>query len=380
MPVFFVWSITEKIVDIHSGSQPDGLVRRLNVFEDVPLAYRPTTSKNFLQLAQRQSEDFILDVVYYNASESIEEATNFLPLSHQVIDGVAYFIALRSHIVTHSYEYQFQYFTYQGANGSVYGPVGDVQEVSRSEVLDAVHDVAVYAVNLESGDLSVDASVFYEFQATPVINTVGSLNFLAFDTTQALTPLPVAISQALPVGHPFKDCGFAIWSLSDVNPLTTVVNAQYDELPYDLPPSLSSWATPPQRRNIRLGLSTTSGRRVIQRDNVLEFSSYQRNSDNDCEFYDMSSAVWADSYADYSPAVVLDRDEVFTDLSGFSPSDQELFLTAGHEPPASISPGTYSAATTLDAQYFIDADLNGLRFQMDLIDGRPFFLSYWIID
>lgn len=366
------------VFEIWSGTQDGGIVASVDIYNDVPRNLAPTTSKGMLDLLITAVSDITADTVISAQSETITEANAISVISQHVINGVAYLLTLRSHRVTHAASVTYQYFDFQGAGGTEYGPISPVITTARSQVLDAVYDVVVFSVDLESTQVTSNAQIVYSYAATPT--GFGTFYALQYTATETRTPTPLAITALLPAAHPFKACGASIWSLSAVDTTPTTETAG------NLAAKFPGYFTLQVSRsfNTLLGLNTDSERRTISKslfvngaDQVLELSTYQNNSGSACALYQDIALAWADSYSTYAPAEVLDREDVFADVSGLSPADQQLFLSTIYEPPAAIAPGTSSAGTTTDAVYFMDTDKTS---QLALADNQSVALRYWIPD
>jgi len=378
VPIFFVGPDASSLVSIYSGAKPGGVVEVLDIYNDLPLTLAPTASKGMLGLLITAVSDITADTVITAQSETITPANNLAVVSQHVINGVAYLLALRSHTVTHAVSVTYQYFDFQGANGQEYGPIGPVLTVSRSQALDASYDAVVFAVDLDTAQVSSNAQTIYTYAATP--SSFGNFYSLQYTATEMRIPTPLAISSLLPAVHPFKACGSAIWSLTAVEagPTTTTQQNMASR-------GLGYFSTQVSRSfNSLLALDTTQGNRVISKslfangaDQVLELSTYQNNSGSSCALYQDIGLAWADSYSAYAPGDVLDREEVFADLSGLSPADQQLFLSAIYEPPADILPGTSTAGSTSEPIYFMAT--NTLS-QLSIAANQSLALRYWITD
>lgn len=388
MPVFFVDRTAAGAVEIWSGTQLGGIVESVDIYNDVPRNLAPMASKNLLGLLITHVSDFGDpaqgdETRIYSQSETITEASSISVISRHVVNGVAYLIALRTHRVTHQASVSYQYFSFQGQNGLEFGPVGPVLSQTRDFIADAVYDVVVVAVDLESGQVTSSAQVVYQYAATPTGGFgpyfIGNERVFV-DAIETRTPTPLAITNLLPAAHPFKTCGAAIWSVNPVDPAPTTVSG------FNLDPKFSGFFTLQVSRsfNTLLGLNTDSQRRIISKslfvngaDQVLELSTYQNNSGSSCALYQDIALAWTDSYADYSPAAVVDREEVFADLSGMSPADQQLFLSTIYEPPADILPGASTAGTTSEPIYFMAT--NTLS-QLSIAANQSVALRYWITE
>lgn len=376
MPVFFVDRTAANAVEIWSGTQLGGIVEVVDIYNDVPRNLAPTASKGMLDLLIAAVSDTTADTVISAQSETITEANAISVMSQHVINGVAYLLTLRSHRVTHAASVTYQYFDFQGAGGTEYGPIGPVITESRSQVLDAVYDVVVFAIDLETAQVTSNAQIVYSYAATPT--GFGNFYALQYTVTETRTPTPLAITGLLPAGHPFKACGASIWSLSDVDPAPTTTTGN------NLAVKSSFFFTSQVSRSFNglLGLNTDSQRRIISRtlfvgaaESVLELSTYQNSSDSSCALYQDIALPWTDSYSEYNPAAVVDREDVFADLSGLSTADQALFLSTVYEPPAGIAPGTSTAGSTLDPIYFMETDKTS---QLALADNQTVAVCYWI--
>lgn len=376
VPVFFVDRTAAGAVEIWSGTQLGGIVESVDIYNDVPRNLAPTASKGMLDLLITAVSDTTADTVITAQSETITPANDLAVVSQHVINGVAYVLALRSHTVTHAVSVTYQYFDFQGANGQEYGPIGPVLTVSRSQALDASYDAVVFAVDLDTAQVSSNAQTIYTYAATP--SSFGNFYALQYQATETRTPTPLAISNLLPAAHPFKACGSSIWSLStvDAGPTTTTGSQMTSR-------GLGYFSAQVSRSfNTLLALDTTQAKRVISKslfvggaDQVLEFSTYQNSSGSACALYQEIATAWADSYSAYAPGDVLDREEVFADLSGLSPADQQLFLSTIYEPPADILPGTSTAGSTSEPIYFMAT--NTLS-QLSIAANQSVALRYWI--
>lgn len=387
MPVFFVEKRNSPhVFEIWSGTQDGGIVDSLDFYNDVPRNLAPTASKNLLSLLIAHVSDFGDpaqgdETRIYSQSETISEASEINVITRHVVNGVAYLIALRTHRVTHQASVSYQYFSFQGQNGLEFGSVGPVLTQFRSFLADAVYDVVIFAVDLESGEVASDVEVVYQYSAS----ITGFAPYfidprVLFQATETRTPTPLAIANLLPAVHPFKACGASIWSVNPVDPAATTVSG------YMLAAKFSGFFTLQVSRSFDnlLGLNTNSERRIIRKtlfvgapNFVLELSTYQNNSGSSCELYQDIALPWTDSYSEYSPAAVVDRDEVFADLSGLSDADQALFLSTVYEPPAAIAPGSSSAGSTLDPIYFMEWNRTS---QLALAGNWIAALRYWIPD
>lgn len=386
MPVFFGGPDAGSLLTIYSGARLGGVVEVLDIYNDVPRTLAPTASKGMLDLLIAHVSDFGDpsqgdETRIYSQSETITEASSFSVISRHVINGVAYLIALRTHRVTHQASVSYQYFSFQGQNGLEFGPVGPVLNQTRDFLADAVYDVVAFAVDLESGEVASNAEVVYQYAAT----ITGFAPYfiddrVLFQATETRTPTPLAIANLLPAVHPFRACGASIWSVNAVDPAPTI------ESGYMLAAKFAGFFTLQVSRsfNTLLGLNTDSERRIISKslfvngaDQVLELSTYQNNSGSACALYQDIALAWADSYSTYAPAEVLDREDVFADVSGLSPADQQLFLSTIYEPPADILPGASTAGATIEPTYFMAT--NTLN-QLSIAANQSLTLRYWIAD
>ena len=378
MPVFFGGPDAGSLVSIYSGAQLGGVVEVLDIYNDVPRTLAPTASKGMLDLLITAVSDISADTVITAQSETITPANGLAVLSRHVINGVAYLLALRSHTVTHAASVTYQYFDFQGENGQEYGPIGPVITTARSQLLDAIYDAVVFAVDLDTAQVSSSAEVIYSYAATP--SSFGNFYALQYTATETRLPTPLAITNLLPAAHPFKACGSSIWSLTavDAGPTTTTGSQMTSR-------GLGYFSAQVSRSfNTLLGLNTDSERRIISKslfvngaDQVLELSTYQNSSGSSCALYQDIATAWADSYSAYAPADVLDREDVFADVSGLSPADQQLFLSTMYEPPADILPGTSTAGSTSESTYFMTT--NTLS-QLSIAANQSLALRYWITD
>lgn len=378
VPVFFVNRTAAGAVEICSGTQLGGTVENVDIYNDVPRNLAPTASKGMLDLLITAVSDTTADTVISAQSETITEANAISVISQHVINGVAYLLTLRSHRVTHAASVTYQYFDFQGAGGTEYGPISSVITTARSQVLDAVYDVVVFSVDLETTQVTSNAQIVYSYAATPT--GFGTFYAVQYTATETRTPTPLAITNLLPADHPFKACGASIWSLSAVD--TTPTTEAVDNIAAKFPGFFTLQVS--RSFNTLLGLNTTNQRRIISKtlfvgaaERVLELSTYQNSSGTSCALYEDIALDWADSYESYAPDEVLDREDVFADLSGLSSADQALFLSTTYEPPAAIAPGTSSAGTTTEAVYFMDTDKTS---QLALADNQSVALRYWIPD
>lgn len=378
MPVFFGGPDAGSLVSIYSGAQLGGVVEVLDIYNDVPRTLAPTASKGMLDLLITAVSDITADTVITAQSETITPANGLAVLSRHVINGVAYLLALRSHTVTHAASVTYQYFDFQGANGQEYGPIGPVITTARSQLLDAIYDAVVFAVDLDTAQVSSSAEVIYSYAATP--SGFGTFYALQYTATETRLPTPLGITNLLPAAHPFKACGSSIWSLTavDAGPTTTTGSQMTSR-------GLGYFSAQVSRSfNTLLGLNTDSERRIISKslfvngaDQVLELSTYQNTSGSACALYQEIVTAWADSYSAYDPAAVLDREDVFADVSGLSTADQQLFLSTIYEPPADILPGTSTAGSTSEPTYFMAT--NTLS-QLSIAANQSLALRYWITD
>lgn len=378
MPVFFVGPDSTSQVEIYSGAQLGGVVEVLDIYNDVPRTLAPMASKGMLNLLITAVTDISADTVITAQSETITEANGLAVLSRHVINGVAYLLALRSHTVTHAASVTYQYFDFQGLNGQEYGPIGPVITTARSQVLDAIYDAVVFAVDLDTAQVSSSAEVIYSYAAIP--SSFGNFYALQYTATETRVPTPLAITNLLPAAHPFKSCGSAIWSLTAVDSgPTTTTGSQMNSR------GLGYFSAQVSRPfNSLLALDTTQAQRVISKalfvnglDQVLELSTYQNNSGSSCALYQDIGLAWSDSYGAYDPAAVQDRVDVFADLSGLSAADQQLFVSTSYAPPAGIAPGTSTAGTTSEASYFMETDTLG---QLSFVGNKSRALRYWITE
>lgn len=384
MPVFFVDRTAAGAVEIWSGTQLGGIVESVDIYNDVPRNLAPTASKGMLDLLIAAVSEPFSDTAageetrIYSQSETITEANAISVMSQHVINGAAYVLALRSHRVTHQASVTYQYFSYTGFQGLEFGPVSPILTETRSQLLDAVYDVVVFSVDLETAQVTSNAQIVYSYAASPT--GFGNFYALQYTGTETRTPTPLAITGLLPAAHPFKACGASIWSLSAVDPAPTTTTA--NNLAARFPAFFTNQVS--RSFNTLLGLNTDSQRRIISKtlfvgapERVLELSTYQNNSGSSCALYQDIALAWTDSYADYSPAALVDREDVFADLSGLSTADQALFLSTIYEPPAGIAPGTSTAGSTTEPIYFMDTDKTS---QLALADNRTVALRYWIPD
>jgi hypothetical protein len=381
VPVFFVDRTAAGAVEIWSGTQLGGIVESVDIYNDVPRNLAPTASKGMLDLLIAAVSDFGDpaqgdETRIYSQSETVSEANEISVISQHVINGVAYLIVLRSHRVTHAVSVSYQYFAFTGFQGQEFGPVSPVLTVSRSQVLDAVYDVVVFAVDLETAQVTSNAQIVYSYAATPTF--FGNFYALQYTATETRTPTPLAITGLLPAAHPFKACGASIWSLSAVDPAPTTTTAN------NLAARFAAFFTSQVSRSFNnlLGLNTDSQRRLISKaftvdgvDQVFELSDYQNTSASTCALYEDIALAWSDSYSSYAAADVLDREDVFADLDGLTGADQDLFLSTTYQPPSFIAPGTSTEGTTSAASYFMETDTTS---QLSFVDNQNVALRYWI--
>lgn len=386
IPVFVIGPLssatsTSATQTLVRGNEPSDAPISINVYQDAQRQLAPTGSKGFLSwlIAAVSDVPSSIDTVFTAQSESISEQSGYSVVSRHVINNMAYVLCLRSHIVTHSASVTFQYFSFQGLNGQEYGPVSGVQTVSRSLVLDAIYDLAVFSVNLDSGAVAASAEPFYQYSAT-VTGTANTYRPI-YSLTEVKTPVPVAIAGRLPNQHPFKSCGPALWSVTPVGgTTTTTTNNLTSALANGSLPLLASFVDEVSRRfNSLLGFNSSSNRRVLQRSGVLELSDFQAAASSGCNLYQDLELAWPNSFAAYSPAAVVDREEVFADLSGLPAADQALFLAPSGQPPAAVSIGaTSTAGTTTSATYFMGSTPTN---QFSFLGGSwEYELRYWIPD
>lgn len=383
IPVFFVGSSSSSFGPngeqaIVQGNEPSTAPITFNVYNDAERQLAPTASKGFLtwMIATVSDVPSTIDTVFSAQSESITQRSQYSIVSKHVFNNVAYVFCLRSHTVTHNASVTYQYFSFQGFQGQEYGPVGGVNIVSRNVVLDAICDAVVFSCDLQTGQVAAATEMIYQYAA----NITGRANFVnpIVSYTETKKPVPLAISNLLPNEHPFKTCGASIWSVNPVGQASTTTGSGAS---YEVTiPSVFNLALEVSRQfSSLLGFNSNSSRRVIQRSGVLEFSDYQAASSSGCSLYQDLELPWADSFADYSPADVLDRDEVFADLSGLSAADEDLFLNPSGDPPATITLGTTSTAgSTVSATYFMGSTPTN---QFSFLDGSwDYALNYWIPD
>lgn len=394
VPVFFVeqniYGVNNTdqentLVDVISGTEDGGVVASYNVLNDAPRTLAPTASKGLLTVLKDAiiAEAFEGET-FFEESEIIKEITEVRTVAHQVIDNTAYSFYLRSHVVEHTAYVRYQFFTSINPEG-----IGPILTQTKTHELDYIIDVAIFKVDLNTGALTTSVHPVEEFSAVP--KDTGNDYVILGDGARSLYPPSFAIHAALPGDHPFKSCGSALWSrnntsevpssqsytdslLSDIEFPGGLFLSRYDESQfvsmYDL-----------------LGLNTNSGRRLVRRaltafglDRVYELSSYQPGNGGTCAMYRDIAEIWTDSYSEYQPGNVLDREDAFADLDGLSTADQELFLSTTYVPPAFIAPGTSTAGTTSDPTYFMEtsSETPGLGYPDDVV--RSVSTRYWIPD
>ena len=265
----------------------------------------------------------------------------------------------------------------QGPQGNVFQPVSPVLTLTRSQVLDAIYDVVVFALDLKSGQLSSNSQIVYQYAATPT--GFGFFLDLLFIATETRYPTPLVLSTLLDPAHPFKGCGSALWSLTPVDSEPTTTTQQNQ--PY-VP--LREYFINQLSRNFNdlLGLNTVTAQRLISKalfvgglDKVFELSNYQNTSASTCALYEDIALAWSDSYNSYTAADVLDREDVFADLEGLTAADQDLFLSTIYQPPGFIASGTSTAGSTSAASYFMETDTTS---QLSFVDNQSVALRYWI--
>jgi hypothetical protein len=383
VPVFFLDRTSAGAIEIRSGSQLGGIVATLDFYQDPPQALAPMVSKGLLTRLIEAVTDFGDPALgdqtqIYAQSESITEAKSLSVITQHVVNGIAYVVVARRHEVTHSASVTYQYFSFQGEQGQEFGPVGPAITTSRSAVLDVVFDLAVYAVDLESAQVSASSSLLYTYTTTAV--GIGTFYAVVRTATSTAYATPHVLSSLLPEQHPFKTCGGNLWSLQPMAEASVTTSGQNLTLRL-----FNSFVVEVSRSfNGLLGLNTASTRRMIARglfvapiDRVLELSSYANSSGSVCALYEQIDQPWTDSYAAYEPSRLLDRDLLFSDLSGLSVNDLELFLSTDFEPPALVLPGAATAGTTQDASYFMETDKTA---QLTFAVGVSTALRYWIVD
>jgi len=380
VPVFFIGKSNNSVQEIWSGT--GGELITIDILADVPRTLAPTASKGMLQLLKDPLIEFSSspgdETRFYQERETISEISEVSVMSRHVISNVAYVLCLRTHRVKHEAFVQYQFWSLQGFEGRELAPGSPVLSLTRSEVLDAIYDVVVFALDLESEQLSSNSQIIYQYAATPT--AFGTYYQLQYEATETRHPTPLVISTLLNATHPFKSCGAALWSLTPVDPApttTTQQNLDYRSLGY---------FTNQLSRNFNnlLGLNTVRAQRLISKaltvdgvDQVFELSDYQNTSASACALYEDIALAWADSYSSYAAAVVLDREDVFDDLDGLTAADQDLFLSTIYQPPSFIAPGTSTAGSTSAASYFMETDATSL---LSFVDNQSVAVRYWIPD
>ena len=380
MPVFFTRPTgTPGPLTIRSGSQSGGVVKELNIYDDAPRTLAPTASRGVLELLKGAVGVANADTVFYAESETITEEQSFSIIRQDVIDGVAYVFCLRTHQVRHAASVTYQLFDFQGENGEEYGPISGVITDRTSAVLDAIYDVAVFAVDLETGQMSANAKVVYEFEATIV--GFFSLGFaIARDADEWIYPVALAFSELLPDSHPFKACGALAWGSDDVEVIEQTL-LHYDDAgnQFTINPKGFGYFTSQMWRDYSAlrALNTGTSQRLILSGSVFELSSYESADSVVCDLYQRIGLLWIDSFAGYSPDQLQDREDVFTDLSGLSEADQQVFVETSLQPPATVQPGGIDPGTTEDPLYFLaNSSLTSLSFA----GGQILVVRYWIPD
>ena len=379
MPVFFTRPTgTPGPLTVRSGSQSGGIVKELNIYDDAPRTLAPTASRGVLELLKAGVGVANADTVFYAESETITEEQSFSIIRQDVIDRVAYVFCLRSHQVRHAASVTYQLFDFQGANGEEYGPISGVLTDRTSAVLDAIYDLAVFAVDLETGQMSANAKVVYEFEA--IILGLSPFYAIARNADEWIYPVARAFSELLPTGHPFKACGASAWGSDDVEIIqqTLLYYEATGALNIINPKGFGYFTSQMwQDYSALRALNTVTSQRLTQSGSVFELSSYQSAYGVVCELYKRIGVLWLDSFSGYDPEQLQDRESVFVDLSGLSQSDQQLFLQTNLQPPGSVQPGVINPGTTLDSVYFLAGSSAG---SLSFAVGQNLTVRYWIVD
>jgi len=287
-------------------------------------------------------------------------------------------------MVEHKAYVRYQYFTDLHPGG-----IGPIFTDTIIHVLDYIIDIAIFKVNLTTGALTTSVHPVEEYSAVPK-RAVGSLGtyLMVGDGSRSRYPSSVAIHAALSEDHPFKSCGSALWSrnnTSEVSSFQSYADRLLKDIFLDGAHDLDFYyyQTQPSMFNL-LGLNTIASRRLVSKalfvgglDEVYELSSYQPGNGGTCATYRDIAEIWTDSYSNYRPENVLDREDVFADLDGLTAADQDLFLSTTYQPPGSIAPGTSTAGSTSAASYFMETDATSL---LSFVDNQSVAVRYWIPD
>jgi len=315
-------------------------------------------------------------IAVVSQSETPQQSSNLLLVTSQLVDGVLYLVFQRAKWVIHSMQVRWR-ATFNGV------PIGSTSTETTNIPVSAAYDVVTFAIALDSGEVSASTGTHYAFSAAATRYYPFGKRW-DWTATETLAPLPLALVESLPSTHPFKDCGQAIWSDVSFTQQTQNYASTATDTPYaafkffndlDVIPGMrSSWI---------LGLNTNSALRVIEAgSDVLQLSGYQPAEDTaDCSLYRVINAAWLDSFNDYSAASITERDQVFLDLDAMTTEDRELFLTSELDPPATLTAGSSTLATTTDPTYFMEADVMLAAvgsFEFDA--GFPRYLYYQIPD
>ena len=379
VPVFFTRPTgTPGPLTVRTGSQSGGIVKELNIYDDAPRTLAPTASRGVLELLKEGVGVVNADTVFYAESETITEEQSFSIIRQDVIDGVAYVLCLRLHQVRHTASVTYQLFDFQGLNGGEYGPISGVLTDATSAVLDAICDAAVFAVDLETGEMSASAKVIYEYEA--IILGLSPFYAIARNADEWIYPVALAFSELLPTSHPFKDCGALAWGSDDVEIIQQTLLYQEATGALNLinPKDFSYFRTQMWVDYSALrALNTVTTQRLIISGSVFELSSYQSAYGVVCELYKRIGVLWFDSFSGYDPEQLQDRESVFVDLSGLSQSDQQLFLQTNLQPPALVQPGFINPGTTLDPVFFLAGSSAG---SLSFAVGQILAVRYWIVD
>jgi len=373
VPIFFVQPsllpLDQAMITIWSGSE--GELETIDIFNTVPQELAPTASAGLLDLLVQTIETEFEDdpFVIFTQSESIAESRNFFIASQHVINDTAYVIALRSHRVTHTASVTYRLL---GLSGEFISPL---LSITRSAVLNAVYDVAVFEVDVRSKASSGSTQPLYQYEAKPV--EFGNFYQLQYETSSYQVSSAVAVSNALPGTHPFKPCSPSIWSTTPVSTDPIISNSN------NTPPlSLTSFSAQ-ITRNLAglLGLNTNTQQRIIgqslfvgQQNQVLELADY-RQAASSCSLFQDSALPWADSFIGYSPSSLRERQEIFVNLDGLSIADQQAFLSTSYVAPEGLAPGQSTAGSTVSAEYFLGTDATS---SLEIVNGNRVDLRYWI--
>lgn len=397
IPVFAVDQPGTNRIQVWSGSL--GLLATLDPNSDVPRSLAPT---NLLGVNAVITSYLLAsgNVVIDGQQQSLREDNEILRVREEVVNGSYVVSFLRAHWVTHTYT------VFWRTNVPGVGPVGAQQQAQLDSIFAAVYDLVTFTVDLETGAKQVSDSPVYSYSAD-VDSFVSGINTLRFNCTATISILTTAraIKATLPAAHPFKSCEPDAFGDPDNSAGTAAVGVVANDLvttgsysfvgePGDLFTQAFRFGQTVvtgrySRKVLSLGglrgLNTATAQRALDFTptyQLIELGTYALSAGAAlCSIAPELGVAWSGTSDLYDLAVLQERAEVFGDLDAMNQSDQDLFLQSTQAGAASLSELSGSVASTVEAIYFLQADVMvNTPGQLSFDFGKTRRLYYWIQD